>query len=51
MYLGLHQIAALSPHAQDEVKDIDLSLVLDHLHHGLNGDQSTSAPHTSTAGE
>ena len=37
------------PHVEDKVEDVHLILVFDHLHHGLDGDQSPSATNTSTA--
>ncbi len=38
-HLRLHHVVPLSPHAEDKVEDVDASLLVHHLHHGLDGDQ------------
>ena len=47
-YLCLHHVVPLSSHGEDVVEYVDGALLLNHLHHGLDGDQSARAAHTST---
>ena len=48
-YLGLNHEVSLVPHAENKIEDVHFFLMFDHLHHGLDGDQRTSATNTSTA--
>jgi hypothetical protein len=47
-YLSLNHEVSLVPHVENKVEDVHFILVFDHLHHGLDGDQSASPTNTST---
>lgn len=48
-YRGLDHVIPAIAHVTDIVEDVDDSLCLHLLQHVVNGDESTSPPHTSTA--
>ena len=47
-YLCLDHIAALSPHSQDGIENVDFPFVFNRLHHGLDGDQRSCPAYSST---
>ena len=47
VYLGLNHEVSLVPHVENKVEDVHFFLAFDHLHHGLDGDQCSSATNTS----
>ena len=48
--LCLHHVRALCPHLEYEVEDVHLLHILNHLHHGVDGNESACAAHTGTEG-